>query len=82
MHSFFFPLVYLLLFLLGYHLQWNTCVSVRHPSLWTFICCLKDEQGITDYLERRLIRLEQDYMNGVRNLEGYWDTVRHWVVSY
>ena len=37
--------MYLLLFLLGYHRQWNTCVSVRHPSLWTFIRCLKDEQG-------------------------------------
>jgi len=28
----------------GYHRQWNTCVSVLHPSLWTFIRCLKDEQ--------------------------------------
>jgi hypothetical protein len=33
-------------------------------------------------LERRLIRLEQEYRNGVRNLEEYWDAVCHWVVSY
>jgi hypothetical protein len=33
-------------------------------------------------LECRLIRLKQEYRNGVRNLEEYWDAVCHWVVSY
>jgi hypothetical protein len=26
--------------------------------------------------------LKQEYRNGVRNLEEYWDAVCHWVVSY
>ena len=25
--------------------MWNNTVSVRHPSLWTFIRCLKDQQS-------------------------------------
>ncbi|VDI66869.1 Hypothetical predicted protein [Mytilus galloprovincialis] len=29
----------------GFHRQWNTSVAVRHPSLWTFIRCMKDQQG-------------------------------------
>ncbi|VDI25242.1 Hypothetical predicted protein [Mytilus galloprovincialis] len=28
-----------------FHRQWNTSVAVRHPSLWTFIRCMKDQQG-------------------------------------
>ena len=62
----------------------------RHPSHWTFIRCLKDEQGITESsvnavnrgdapvarrrkwgdLERRLIRLKQEYRNGVWKSTG------------
>jgi hypothetical protein len=33
-------------------------------------------------LDHRLIRLKQEYRNGVRNLEEYWDAVCHWMVSY
>ena len=29
----------------GYHRMWNNTVSVRHPLLWTFIRCLKDQQS-------------------------------------
>ena len=25
--------------------MWNNTVSVRHPSLWTFIRCLKDQKS-------------------------------------
>lgn len=32
-------------FHVGYHRLWNNSVSVRHPSLWTFVRCLKDQQG-------------------------------------
>ena len=29
----------------GYHRIWNNAVAVRHPSLWTFIRCIKDQQS-------------------------------------
>ena len=31
--------------LAGYHRIWNNAVAVRHPSLWTFIRCIKDQQS-------------------------------------
>jgi DNA-binding ferritin-like protein (Dps family) len=33
-------------------------------------------------MERRLIRLKQEYRNGVMSMEEYWDAVCHWMVSY
>jgi len=46
-YHFDFKLPYLIL-IPGYHRLWNNAVSVRHPSLWTFIRYLKDQQA---YLE-------------------------------
>ncbi|KAL5009881.1 hypothetical protein ScPMuIL_012186 [Solemya velum] len=86
----------------SFHSQWNTAVSVRHPSSWTFIRCLKDQQGATETtidaanrgdappkrrrkwrnLERRLKRLKRDYVDGVRNVDNYWEAVCHCVVSF
>ena len=31
----------------SYHSRWNQCVGVRHPSLWTFITKLQDQEVIT-----------------------------------
>ena len=31
--------------LTDYHRIWNNAVAVRHPSLWTFIRCMKDQQS-------------------------------------
>ena len=31
--------------LAGYQRIWNNAVAVRHPLLWTFIRCIKDQQS-------------------------------------
>ncbi|VDI43187.1 Hypothetical predicted protein, partial [Mytilus galloprovincialis] len=36
----------------SFHRQWNTSVAVRHPSLWMFIRCMKDQQGSIDAAHR------------------------------
>ena len=82
--------------------MWNNTVSVRHPSLWTFIRCLKNQQSSLEAsidavnrgdaapkrkrkwrnLEARLLRLKEEYVNVIRNLEDYWNAVCNCVVSF
>jgi len=33
-------------------------------------------------LEARLLRLKEEYVNGIRNLEDYWNAVCNCVVSF
>ena len=82
--------------------MWNNTVSVRHPSLWTFIRCLKDQKSSLETsidavnrgdaapkrnrkwrnLEARLLRQKEEYVNGIRNLEDYWNAVCNCVVPF
>ena len=32
----------------GFHHRWNSRVDRRHPSIWVFIRCLKDEQRVVE----------------------------------
>lgn len=82
--------------------MWNNAVAVRHPSLWTFIRCLKDQQATLENtveatdngepapkrkkkwrdLAERITRLQQDYDQGVRNLDQYWNAVCYGIVQF
>ena len=33
-------------FVESFHQRWNSAVAVRHPSLWSFIRVLKDQQAL------------------------------------
>ncbi|CAG2207603.1 unnamed protein product [Mytilus edulis] len=86
----------------SFHRLWNNTVSVRHPSLWTFIRCLKDQQATLENsveavdrgdpapkrkrkwrnLEARMMRLKEEYNNGTRNLDQYWNAVCYGVVQF
>ena len=42
----------------GYRRIWNNAVAFRHPSLWTFIRCIKDLQSaIENYSWNRPIMM-------------------------
>ena len=40
-----FEIIVFSFFSSSFHRAWNQSVVVRHPSIWKFIICLKDEQA-------------------------------------
>jgi hypothetical protein len=40
-----FEIIVFSFFSSGFHRAWNQSVVVRHPSIWKFIRCPKDEQA-------------------------------------
>ncbi|KAL8594311.1 hypothetical protein ACOMHN_001013 [Nucella lapillus] len=66
----------------AYHRAFGETVQVRHPSLWTYIWHLKDQQARAEQQMTAAAKGEAPPSRRRKNHEEYWSAVAHCICHF